>query len=150
MKYQCEIIINRPLEEVINKMDNVDNMKHWQRGLVEAKHLSGTPGQDGAKMALQYKMGKREVEMIETVTKNNFPHEFHGTYDAKGVHNIQQNYFEAIDDNSTKWTSKSEFQFSGFGMKLMGFLMPGMFKKQSMIYLNDFKNFVENGTSVNE
>ena len=47
-----------------------------------------------------------------------------------------------------EWVSESEFQFQGFGMKLFGFLMPGAFKKQSQKYLNDFKNFVENGTSV--
>jgi hypothetical protein len=33
-------------------------------------------------------------------------------------------------------------------MKAMGFLMPNAFKKQSMKYLTDFKNFAENGTSV--
>jgi hypothetical protein len=35
-------------------------------------------------------------------------------------------------------------------MKLIGWLMPGAFKKQSQKYLNDFKDFAENGTSVAE
>jgi len=46
--------------------------------------------------------------------------------------------------------SESEFEFAGFGMKLIGFLMPGAFKKQSLKYLTDFKDFAENGTSVSE
>jgi len=86
--------------------------------------------------------------MIETILKRNFPHEFHATYDAKGVHNIQKNYFKAVNENTTKWISESEFEFSGFFMKLMGFLMPGMFKKQSVKYLKDFKAFAEEGTSL--
>ena len=71
------------------------------------------------------------------------PHEFHVTYDAKGVHNIQRNYFKAIDENTSKWISESEFEFNGIFMKLMGFFMPGIFKKQSLKYLKDFKAFAE-------
>lgn len=150
MKYTSEIIINKPIAEVIEKMDNADNMKHWQKGLVEYKQLEGTPGSVGAKMSLQYKMGKREMELIETITKNNFPEEFHANYDAKGMHNEQQNFFENVDENTTKWTSHTEFEFQSFGMKVFGFIMPGMFKKQSMKYMLDFKSFVEKGTSVAE
>lgn len=148
MKYTVEITINKPLAEVIKKLDNPDNMKHWQRGLIKHEIISGKGGEEGAKMKLNYDMGKRKVEMIETIIKNNFPHEFHATYDAEGVHNLQKNYFSEIDDHSTKWISETEFQFSSFFMKAMGFLMPGMFKKQSLIYLNDFKAFVEEGKSV--
>ena len=150
MKYSSEIIIDLPREEVIRKLDSTENMKHWQRGLIGYKHLEGTPGKEGAKMELEYKMGKRSMVMTETITKNIFPEEFHANYDAKGVHNVQKNFFHEISPSQTKWVSESEFQFAGFGMKLMGFLMPGAFKKQSLKYLNDFKNFAENGVSVSE
>ena len=148
MKYSNEIIINLHRDAVIEKLDNPDNMKHWQRGLIKSEQLQGSPGTNGATMKLEYQMGKRHVELIETITKNNFPGEFHANYDTKGVHNIQKNYFYEMPDGTTKWVSESEFQFRGFGMKLMGFLMPGAFKKQSLKYLNDFKNFAENGTSL--
>ncbi len=148
MKYTSEIIINLPREEVIRKLDNPENMKHWQRGLVNYKLLDGTPGKEGAKMELEYQMGKRNMVLVETITKNDFPAEFHANYDTKGVHNVQQNFFHETPEGGTRWVSESEFQFAGFGMKLMGFLMPGAFKKQSLKYLNDFKSFAENGTSV--
>ncbi|QNJ96650.1 SRPBCC family protein [Constantimarinum furrinae] len=148
MKYTTEIIIDLPREEVITKLDNAENMKHWQKGLVNYEFLDGTPGQEGAKMKLEYQMGKRNVELIETIIKRNLPAEFHATYDTKGVHNIQLNYFHDIDGKSTKWVSESEFQFDSLGMKMMGWLMPGAFKKQSMKYAIDFKNFAEKGTSV--
>ncbi len=150
MKYTTEVIIDLPREEVVKKLDNPENMKHWQKGLIGYELLDGTPGQVGAKMKLEYKMGKRELSMTETITKNDFPAEFHANYDTSGVHNIQRNYFHDIDGNSTRWVSESEFKFAGFGMKLMGWLMPGAFKKQSQKYLNDFKDFAENGTSLAE
>ncbi len=148
MKYTTEIIIEKPLEYVINKMDSTDNMKHWQEGLVSAEHISGTPGEFGAKMKLNYDFGKRKMELIETITKQNFPSEFHATYTTKGMRNIQQNYFESIEENHTRWICKNEFQPTNFVMNAMLFLMPRAFKKQTKTYMTNFKNFVENGTSV--
>ena len=147
MKYTTEIVVDLPREEFIKKMDDPENMKHWQRGLIKYEQLSQNPGQEGARMSLSYKMGNREMEMVETIIKRNLPEEMHTTYDTKGVHNIQKNYFRE-EDGKTRWTSESEFQFSGFGMKLMGVLMPGAFKKQSLKYMQDFKNFAEKGISV--
>lgn len=148
MKYVVELTIDLPRDQVIKKMDNVDNIKHWQRGLTSAEHISGTPGQVGAKMKLNYKFGKREMHLVETITKNEFPTEFHANYDTKGMHNIQQNFFEETPDGKTKWISKCEFIPTGFMMKIMTTLMPSAFKKQSKKYMIDFKNFAENGTSV--
>ena len=151
MKYTTEVIVNLPREELIKKLDKPENMKHWQRGLLGYKQLTPeTPGQVGAKMELEYKRGKKSMMLTETIVKNDFPAEFHATYDAGGVHNIQQNYFEVLDANTTKWRSESEFQFSNFMMKAIGFLMPGVFKKQSQKYLNDFKAYAEEGVSVSE
>ena len=149
MKYSCEVIVNIPREDFIEKLDNPDNMVHWQQGLLKYKFLSDNPREEGAQMELHYKMGKRELVMIETILKYNLPDEMHTTYDAKGVHNIQHNYFEVVSPNQTRWRSENEFQFSGFLMKVMGFLIPGAFKKQSMKYLRDFKAFAEEGKTVN-
>ena len=150
MKYTSEIIINLPREEVIKKLDSPENMKHWQKGLVSYELLSEDPLAVGAKMTLEYKMGRRNLVLTETLIKYDFPNEFHANYDAKSVHNIQKNFFHEIDPNTTKWVSENEFQFGSLMMKIVGFLMPGAFKKQSIAYLNDFKNFAERGISVTE
>lgn len=148
MKYSNEITVDLPRSEFIQKFDDPKNMKHWQKGLISYNQLDDYPGKEGSKMELKYKMGKREITMIETILKKNLPYEFHATYDAKGVHNVQKNYFKDLDENQTLWISETEFQFSGFFMKLMSWLMPGAFKKQSMEYLKSFKAFAEDGTSV--
>ena len=142
MKYTSEIEINSPIDKVIELFDNPDNMDKWMKGLQSFEPISGKPGQVGAKSRLKFKMGKREIEMIETITVRNLPDEFSGTYDAKGVFNIVKNRFISLPNNRTKYISEQEFQFSGI-MKIIGFLMPSAFKKQSMKYLCDFKNFVE-------
>lgn len=143
MKYSCEIEINKPIDEVIALFDNADNMSKWMHGLVSFEHLEGTAGQPGAKSKLKFKMGKREIDMVETITVRNLPEEFSGVYEAKGVFNVVKNRFAPLSENVTKYTTEQEFQFKGF-MKLIGALMPGAFKKQSMKYLKDFKHFAEN------
>lgn len=148
MKYTTEIIIELPREEVLEKLNNPENMKHWQRGLIGYEFLEGKPGANGAKMKLAYVMGKRNMSLVETIIENNMPEEFHATYNTKGVHNIQKNYFIELDAGRTKWVSESEFHFESLGMKVLGWLMPGAFKKQSMKYLIDFKNFAEKGISA--
>ncbi len=147
MEYTLDIEIKLPRNQVIEKFNNEENIKHWQKGFVSMEHLSGIKGKTGAISKLTYKMGKREIEMIETITLFDLPESFHLTFDAKNVYNIQENYFEELSNGNTKWVSKNEFKFNGF-MKLMGFLMPGAFKKQSCAYMEDFKAFAEEGKSV--
>ena len=148
MTFNVELTIDLPRDQVIKKMDNVDNMKHWQRGLISAEHISGTPGEVGAKMQLNYKFGKREMNLVETITKRNFPEEFHANYNSKGMYNMQQNFFEVTSGGKTKWISKCEFIPTSFMMKIMATIMPGVFRKQSKKYMIDFKNFAENEISV--
>ena len=142
MKYSNEVIINLPLNRVMELFDSEENLFKWQPELISFEHFSGEKGEVGAKSKLKYKMGKREVEMTETITVKDLPNEFSGTYEAKGVWNEVKNYFEAVDEHSTKWQSDCQFEFSGF-MKLIAFFMPGTFRKQSQKYLDQFKAFAE-------
>lgn len=142
MKYTLEIEIDLPREKVIELFDNPDNMKHWQPGFISFEPMSGTSGQVGAKSRLKYKMGNRDVEMVETITKRDLPHEFSGTYETKGMWNGIQNFFTEAGPNKTKWVSENEFKGSA-SMNILAFLMPGMFKKQSYQFMVNFKNFAE-------
>jgi len=142
MKYITEIEINKPIDRVIELFDDSDNLGKWLDGLQSFEHLSGTPGQPGATSRLKFKMGKREIEMVETILVRNLPDKFSGTYEAKGVYNKVDNQFIKLDENKTKYITNHDFQFKGI-MKIFAFLMPGSFKKQSIKNLKAFKNFVE-------
>ena len=143
MNYTCEIEIEKPVDEVVGLFDNVDNMYEWMIGLESFEHLSGTPSEPGAKSKLRFKMGKREMEMVETITSKNLPEEFSGTYEADGTLNIVKNSFVPVGEDRTKWVAEHEFQFGTTGMKIMGFFMPWAFKRQTMKYLQSFKDFAE-------
>ncbi len=127
MKYTVEIDINLPREKVIALFDNQDNLYKWQCDLQSFEHLSGTAGELGAKSLIKYKMGKRDIEMTETIIKKNLPEEYSFTFEAKGIWNQVDNYFEGIDANTTHWKSDNIFK-GNFMMALMMFFMPVAFK----------------------
>jgi len=87
VRYSVTVDINLPRDKVIELFDNPDNMSKWQEGLVSFKHVSGVAGEKGAISELLYKMGKREIAMIETITERSLPDRFCGTYEAKGMFN---------------------------------------------------------------
>lgn len=150
MQYKLEIEIEAPRDKVVNKMEDPANMQHWQRGFQSMEHLSGEPGQEGATSRLVYQVGNRQIEMIETITRRDLPTHFCATYETGGVWNEVRNTFTPTNDGSTLWISEVEFRFSSLMMRIMGWLMPGTFKKQSLQYMQDFKAFVETGKSVKE
>jgi uncharacterized membrane protein len=148
MKYLSEITINKPIEEVIEKFDDADNIFKWMRGLQSVEHLEGSPGEVGAKMKMKFKNGKREIEMIETILAKDLPNEFATSYQAPGVYNEVRSSFEKVDDGSCVYRGDTMFQFKSPGMKFFAWIMPGMFRKQSEMIMKDFKNFVETDASV--
>ena len=141
MKYTCELTINLPRDEVIALFDDQDNLPKWQPGLQSFEHLSGEPGQPGAKSRLLYDEGRRKIEMIETIIVRDLPETFSGTYEAKGVWNEITNHF-FVEDGQTRWVMDSDFRFSGF-MLLMLIFMRGAFRKQTMQTMQRFKDFAE-------
>ncbi len=143
MNYQQHIDVNLSRDKFIELFNSTENLKEWQPGLVSFEHLSGEPGEVGAKSQIVYQMGKRECSMVETIISNHFPEEFVAEYHSKGVHNKVINKFEIIDEKTTRWISHNEFTFDGFMMKLVGWLMPGMFKKESFKFMQNFKDFAE-------
>lgn len=142
MKYACDMTLDLPRDRVVELMDNEENLYKWQKSLVKYEHESGEPGQVGAVSRQHHKMGKREVHMTETITVRDFPNQFSAIYAADGVWNQIENYFTENPDGTTHWHLTSEFRCKGF-MRVMCWLLPGMFKKQTQEFMMDFKKFAE-------
>ncbi len=142
MNYDLSIDIALPREEVMRLFDDTSKLDQWQPGLRGFKLISGESRQVGAVTKLIYQIGGRHIEMVETVTHQNLPDEFFCTYKTKGIYNEIENYFSAVDANTTRWKSKNVFRLSGF-MWLFTPIMKGPFRKQSLQYMEMFKAFAE-------
>ena len=118
-------------------------MQEYMEGIESYKVVEGNIREVGAKAEMIVVMGEKKIIMIEDIITNNLPEEKKVTYTADAVYNIVTNKFIKVSENKTKFINEQEFEFKGF-MKIIGFFVPSTFKKQSRVYLKDFKEFAEN------
>jgi uncharacterized membrane protein len=149
VRYTEEIEIALPREEVVRLFLDPASLPKWQKGLQSVEPLSGEPGQVGSRTRVVFQTGRRRMEIIETITHNSLPDAFHANYDAKGVHNVCENYLYEVEPDRTRWVSPNVFEFSG-PMKIVGALLRGSFPKETRAQMRRFKQFAEQGTDVRD
>lgn len=144
MKFECSVLIDRPIDEVIPLWDNEDNLDKWQEGFQHMHHISGNKGDTGAVSMMHYVFRGRPMELKETITLNDLPNAFHGLYEHKDMSNTMKNYFTRPSENQTLWRAELEYiKFNSFLPKMMFKLFPGMAKRQTQKWLDNFKRFAE-------
>ncbi len=144
MTYTCTVDINLPIDKVAVLWANEENFKHWQDGFQSIVLLEGIKDNVGAKSKITLLQGGRKMELIETILSDNLPEEKCGRYEHIHMTNTQTTRFERLAENKTRYTSEVEYtKFNGFMPKLLAKLFPGMFKKQSQKWMDQFKVFAE-------
>ncbi|GIF00742.1 SRPBCC family protein [Paractinoplanes rishiriensis] len=160
MKYTVSIEIALPLEKVAQLLADPAHLPMWLRGLVLHEPLHGTHGHVGTKSRVVLQTGQQQFEGTETVTRRepedlsaipsgsivHFEREIVG----KGMWSAARERLTEAGPEKTLWTSENEYRFSGVLMRLVGLLMPGAFRKQSLQHMQDFKAFAEQGKDVRE
>ena len=160
MKYTDSIEIALPRERVVQLLADREQLPRWLRGLVLHEPLNGTHGEVGTTSRVVMQMGGQRFEGTETITRRE-PVDLHGIPSAAVVHfdreivgagmwtAVRDQFTEAGPDR-TLWRSENEYRFSGLPMRLVGLLMPGVFRKQSHQHMRDFKAFAEQGRDVRD
>ena len=142
MKYTVSNIINKPLDEVMQKYRDPEGVKNWMEGLEKIERISGAHMEVGAKSRFHFVHKGKEMQIDEEVLEQDLPRQIKVGYTSTMGYNEVELIFEPINENSVRQTNNTYFELKGV-MKLMGLLMKGMFKNQSMTYLNAFKSWVE-------
>lgn len=149
-----------PREQVVQLLADPAHLPKWPRGLVLHEPVSGTHGQVGTRSRVVMQMGKQKVECIETITRRE-PVDLHEIPRGSAVlfdrEIVGEGMWSAVRDRLTEsglqttlWQCENEYRFSGLLMRLVGFLMPGAFRKQSQQHMQDFKAFAERGKDVRD
>ena len=102
MRYTLSNTINKPLEEVIEKFKDPDGVKHWMEGLQRIEHISGTPGEVGAKSDFYFLHKKKEMKISETILEQNLPRQIKFAYQSPMGNNEVEMVFEKLNDHSVK------------------------------------------------
>jgi len=150
MKYSQSIIINKPLAEVVKKVDSFENLKYWQDGFEGFTHLDGEPGQKGATTMLHYSIKGKPLDLKETIIESNLPTIFKAKYECDPMDNYMTVRLEAIGKDKTIYKTEVEYvRLKGLMMKMIANLLPSMFKKQSAKWNRQLKAFIETGETFN-
>ncbi|MEU8357546.1 SRPBCC family protein [Nonomuraea sp. NPDC048882] len=160
MKYTVSIEIALPREKVAQLLADPEHVSKWLRGLVLHEPLNGVHGQVGTKSRVVMQMGRQQMEATETITRrepvdlHEIPRETVVHFDREiignGMWSMVRDRLTEAGPETTLWESESEYRFSGLLMRLMGLVMPGAFRKQSLKHMQDFKAFAEHGTDVRQ
>ena len=145
MKFTCTVDIKLPRDQVVDLWQNPDNLDKWQDGFKGVEFTSGPPGEVGSKCILKYDMGRTQFDLEETILVNDLPDVFKGRYDMENMTNTMHNRFEEVETGVTRWTADLDYTIhKGFVVKLLSKIWPGMFKRQTQKWLNQFRDFAEN------
>ena len=138
------IDINQSLDKVAELFADPNNLKEYQDGFIRKTHISGNKGQVGAVSKMYYKHGKNEMELTETITKNDLPYTFEASFHHKHMDNTMKCNFIALNDNKTRYEYEYEYTRINWVMpRLMAILFPSMYKKPAEKWLRQFKAFAE-------
>ncbi|MEU8773431.1 SRPBCC family protein [Streptomyces sp. NPDC048606] len=160
MKYTVSIEVAQPRERVVRLLSDPAHLPMWLRGLVLHEPLSGVHGEVGTTSRVVMRTGKRTFEATETITRRE-PADPHGIpagsvvhFDreivAEGMWSVTRDRLTEAGAHTTLWVSENEYRFSSLPMRLVGLLMPGAFRRQSLQHMRDFKAFAEEGRDVRE
>lgn len=148
MKYTCTVQIPLNRKDCIDLWMDESQFAKWQDGFQHRNWIEGKPNQKQSKSEILFLQGKRRMELKETILDNSLPDYIIGSYDHVHMSNTQKTSFEVISSEVTKITSEVEYTaFHSFMPKMMAKIFPGMFKKQSQKWLDQFKALAEKQTS---
>ncbi len=142
MKFASEVIINRPLAQVLDLIMAPGNFTKWQPGVKEFKLLSGVQGQPGAQARVVIETMGVKLEMTETIVERKLPDVYTLRYDGKGVHNLVENRFSAVGPTQTRWAVTNELHFSPLAAVASGFIKD-LIEKQNGESMKRFKAWAE-------
>lgn len=160
MRYTVSIEIAQPRERVVGLLADPVQMPKWLRGMVLHEPVSGEHGQVGTRSRVVMRMGRQEMEAVETITRrepvdlSGFPGDGVVHYEreivAEGMWSAARERFTEAGPDATVWVSENEYRFGNVPMRLLGQLMRRSFRRQSLRHMQDFRAFAERGTDVRD
>ncbi|MGW0515781.1 SRPBCC family protein [Crossiella sp. NPDC003009] len=157
MKYTVSMEIALPRERVVQLLADPEHLPKWLRGLVLHEPLSGVHGQVGTTSRVVLQTGQQKMECTETITRRELVDldgmgvvHYEREIVGNGMWSAARERLTQTGPETTLWVSENEYRFSSLLMRLVGLLMPGTFRKQSLQHMRDFKAFAEHGKDVRE
>ncbi len=140
MKYFAEQNIQLHRDRVVEILTDHRQRRHWQPGFQSMEPLDGAPGSIGATSLLNFKVGDRPFEMIETILAKDLPDSYTVSYVSDQSASISRNSFQETADGGTLWRVDMEIKLKGL-YGLLAMLRPASFRAQTQALMQSFANY---------
>jgi uncharacterized protein YndB with AHSA1/START domain len=142
-KIEASVIIDRPIEEVWNFINDLSKLSKWNPEVLEPKQTSAGPLGVGTTVDFGAKMGNSTTTISMRVTEYEPNRRFsfeHISGPLKGT--TERDSLETIEAGKTRFTRTGDLKFRGF-YKLVGpFIAPSM-RRGVVASLNNLKRMLE-------
>lgn len=152
LEYSEEIVINSNINKVINLHEDSTYMNKYINGFINYNLISGDLRQEGAVSELTVLFSTkdpvtRKIIMKEKIISNNLPSEKKIILSTLAIENTIKYRFVKLTESKTMFVREHKYNFTRY-MKVKAFFMSSTFKRQSRMYLQKFKEFVEDQNNI--
>ena len=145
VSYDCAIIVDKPLAESWNVMQDQDQMAKWLEGFQRVEHISGQPGTVGAVSNVHFVTDGQAMAIKETITAIQ-PNESMEMLFESDFMNMDYKLEMTSIDGKTKINSTTDAKGNGMLSKSIMALMGSALKEQEETNLTNLKNTIEANT----
>ena len=150
MEYTLRLEIERPLAAIAELFGDPENFVFWHPGFLERELIDPKGERSGSRSRLRYLHNRKEIELIETIERDDLPGEYTVTYEGPGMVMRVANYFRELGPDRTEWVTVSRAHASGIVMRIIRVFMPGCFRLQTLKFMENFKTFAEDGSDIRD
>tara|TARA_Y100000385_G_C12976237_1_gene586297 strand:- start:293 stop:841 length:549 start_codon:yes stop_codon:yes gene_type:complete len=148
LSYNEDIIIESDIEKVIKLHENTSLLKNYMQGFVSYEIKKGIAREKGsiAQITVLFDYNKsisRKILMTETILENNLPFQKKIIYNTGAVKNVITYRFIKKGEDKTQFVRNHNYEFNTY-KRFSSFFTSKKIKRQSYVYLKNFKHFVEN------
>lgn len=138
--------IDRGPDEVFAYVTDPSRFTEWQAAVVSAHAEGSGPLQEGSRLVMTRRMGRRDQTMTSEYTEYDSPRSYSFRVLDGPVRAIGKGRFEPLDDGDrTRFTMELDFEGHGIGKLLVPLVVRRQAAKELAASHEDLKRMLENG-----
>ncbi|WP_299012449.1 SRPBCC family protein [uncultured Polaribacter sp.] len=140
--YTASVIVDKPAEVVFNAFADVESSKNWIPEIKTIETVNKNAGVTGSVYNITIQNNDQEINMSEKILAY-VPHKkITFFFDAENM--LKKDDYNFTEENGkTKITLNAKCQSDSYIVSCIFPYFKGTFQEQSQMYLNNFKDFVE-------
>lgn len=145
ISYDCEIIVDKPIEEAGYVAQDEERMTEWLEGFKRIEHISGTPKKVGNVSNVYFTTNGKEMVVKRTITDIKL-FEYIKSLNETDFMNMEYNVKMTAIGEKTKISSSTTVKGNGILSKSLMVFMGSSLKKQEEKNLANLKKTIETNT----